>query len=55
MNAANIPPEMLQGAQGSGGSPDEAAEQAKRLADEQQRRRDLLSQILDSGARERCA
>ncbi|KAF5324934.1 hypothetical protein D9611_004585 [Ephemerocybe angulata] len=46
-----IPAEALQNAQGGAGPSDE--EQAKRAADEQQMRRDMLATILDVGARER--
>ncbi|RXW18871.1 hypothetical protein EST38_g6972 [Candolleomyces aberdarensis] len=46
----SIPSDALQGVQGQG---QEDEERAKRAADEQQLRRDLLTQILDSGARER--
>ena len=47
----NIPSDALQGVQGQG---QDDEERAKRAADEQQLRRDLLAQILDTGARERC-
>lgn len=47
----SIPSDALQGAQGQG---QDDEERAKRAADEQQLRRDLLTQILDTGARERC-
>ncbi|KAJ2931327.1 hypothetical protein H1R20_g5654, partial [Candolleomyces eurysporus] len=48
----SIPSDALQGVQGQG---QEDEERAKRAADEQQLRRDLLAQILDSGARERLS
>ncbi|KAF6765092.1 PDCD5-related protein [Ephemerocybe angulata] len=48
-----IPAEALQNAQGGAGPSDE--EQAKRAADEQQMRRDMLATILDVGARERLS
>ena len=47
----SIPSDALQGVQGQG---QDDEERAKRAADEQQLRRDLLTQILDTGARERC-
>lgn len=49
----SISPEALQNAQPGAGPSDD--EQAKRAADEQQMRRDMLATILDVGARERCA